>query len=386
MSPLTGESQSVARSARRSRAAPSVLEADDLVFCGCLCTAGEAEAVVYATGMATQLGRIAALSQRVRTELSPLQLQVNRAAKLIAADRRCGGPALPGHRHARRRAAARRRDHVRDRPARGERARGPAADDHSRARGRRAADGAPARAAQAPDRGRDARLDRRHLHRQDGDAHRGPHVGPQALGRRRPSWTRPPSWAAGSASPSRPSRGPRSAATTRTRISRPTAGSAAGTRARALSCSPPPRSARTSMRPRPSASTRRRRLFHFDPRLKRMTTLDAEPDGSALVPRQGRAPGAAASAAAGSGASPASGRSTTTRGRRCARPSRAMPGPASACSASRNGASRCRPTPWSVTRQSRGWSSSAWRRFRTRPGPTWPTRSQGAAGRASGSS
>jgi calcium-translocating P-type ATPase len=85
MSPLTGESQSVARSARRSRAAPSVLEADDLVFCGCLCAAGEAEGVVYATGMATQLGRIAALSQRVRTELSPLQIQVNHAAKLIAA-------------------------------------------------------------------------------------------------------------------------------------------------------------------------------------------------------------------------------------------------------------------------------------------------------------
>ena len=85
MSPLTGESQSVSRSARRSRPSPSLLEADDLVFCGSLCAAGEAEAVVYATGMGTQLGRIAALSQRVRTELSPLQVQVNRVAKLIAA-------------------------------------------------------------------------------------------------------------------------------------------------------------------------------------------------------------------------------------------------------------------------------------------------------------
>jgi calcium-translocating P-type ATPase len=85
MSPLTGESQSVARSASRTRPAASLLEADDLVFCGSLCAAGEAEAVVYATGMGTQLGRIAALSQRVRTELSPLQVQVNSAAKLIAA-------------------------------------------------------------------------------------------------------------------------------------------------------------------------------------------------------------------------------------------------------------------------------------------------------------
>jgi calcium-translocating P-type ATPase len=55
------------------------------VFAGTLCTAGEAMGVVYATGMATQLGRIAALSQRVKAEVSPLQVQVNRAAWLIAA-------------------------------------------------------------------------------------------------------------------------------------------------------------------------------------------------------------------------------------------------------------------------------------------------------------
>ena len=84
MAALTGESQPVARSAERSRPAPTLLEADDLVFSGTLCTAGEAVGVVYATAMATQLGRIAALSQRVRTEISPLQAQVNRAAQLIS--------------------------------------------------------------------------------------------------------------------------------------------------------------------------------------------------------------------------------------------------------------------------------------------------------------
>ncbi len=47
-----------------------MLEAEDLVFAGALCTGGEAEAIVYATGMHTQLGRIAALSQRVKSELS----------------------------------------------------------------------------------------------------------------------------------------------------------------------------------------------------------------------------------------------------------------------------------------------------------------------------
>ncbi len=83
-SPLTGESQPVSRTARRAAPAASPLQAEDLVFSGTLCTAGEAEAVVYATGMATQLGRIAALSQRVRIEASPLQVQVNRVALLIA--------------------------------------------------------------------------------------------------------------------------------------------------------------------------------------------------------------------------------------------------------------------------------------------------------------
>ena len=84
MSALTGESQPVARGAIRSRPAASPLESDDLVFGGTLVTGGEAEAVVYATGMGTQLGRIAALTQRVRVEVSPLQQQVNRAARLIA--------------------------------------------------------------------------------------------------------------------------------------------------------------------------------------------------------------------------------------------------------------------------------------------------------------
>jgi calcium-translocating P-type ATPase len=85
MAPLTGESQPVVRSADAVRRAASVLESEDLVFAGTLCTGGEAEAVVYATAMATQLGRIAALSQRVEPEISPLQRQVNRVAWLIAA-------------------------------------------------------------------------------------------------------------------------------------------------------------------------------------------------------------------------------------------------------------------------------------------------------------
>ncbi|MDO9410888.1 cation-transporting P-type ATPase [Patulibacter sp.] len=84
LSPLTGESQPVSRTARRIGPPAPPLEAEDLVFAGTLCTGGDGQAVVYGTGMHTQLGRIAALSQTVVTESSPLQRQVNKAAKLIA--------------------------------------------------------------------------------------------------------------------------------------------------------------------------------------------------------------------------------------------------------------------------------------------------------------
>ncbi len=84
MSPLTGESQPVTRSADRAEPAAAPLEAEDLVFAGTLCTGGDAKALVYGTGMHTQLGRIAALSQGAVDEISPLQRQVNRAAQLIA--------------------------------------------------------------------------------------------------------------------------------------------------------------------------------------------------------------------------------------------------------------------------------------------------------------
>jgi calcium-translocating P-type ATPase len=87
LSPLTGESVPVTRRADRTARRPThagPLEAEDLVFAGALCTGGEAEAVVYATAMHTQLGRIAALSQRVKADVSPLQRQVNHAARMIA--------------------------------------------------------------------------------------------------------------------------------------------------------------------------------------------------------------------------------------------------------------------------------------------------------------
>jgi calcium-translocating P-type ATPase len=83
-SALTGESVPVTREAGEPRS-EILLEARDLVFSGTSCTGGQAHALVFATGMQTELGRISALSERVSREESPLEAQVRRVAKLIAA-------------------------------------------------------------------------------------------------------------------------------------------------------------------------------------------------------------------------------------------------------------------------------------------------------------
>jgi calcium-translocating P-type ATPase len=84
-SALTGESQPVLRTAGVANAAETLLQAEDLIFSGTACTEGDARAIVFATGMQTQLGRIAALSQRTMIPPSPLEIQVRRVAWLIAA-------------------------------------------------------------------------------------------------------------------------------------------------------------------------------------------------------------------------------------------------------------------------------------------------------------
>ncbi len=84
MSTLTGESIPVTRSAERIDAERALIQARDLVFSGTSCTGGEARALVFATGMRTEIGRIASLSERVETEESPLEHQVRRVAWLIA--------------------------------------------------------------------------------------------------------------------------------------------------------------------------------------------------------------------------------------------------------------------------------------------------------------
>jgi len=84
LSALTGESAPVNRSADRTDVTRSLIEAHDLVFSGTTCTGGEATTIVTRTAMHTELGRIAALSQRGKAERSPLERQVRRATVLIA--------------------------------------------------------------------------------------------------------------------------------------------------------------------------------------------------------------------------------------------------------------------------------------------------------------
>lgn len=85
MSALTGESSPVERSAGRMSAADRPIDSPVLLFSGTTCVAGSAAAVVHGTGSHTELGRIAALSRKVRTDTSPLERQVRRVAWLIAA-------------------------------------------------------------------------------------------------------------------------------------------------------------------------------------------------------------------------------------------------------------------------------------------------------------
>ena len=85
LSALTGESVPTVRSAEFEDTDVPLLNARELLFSGTSATGGEGRGVVFATGMHTELGRIAALSERVKEEPSPLEVQVRRVAWLIAA-------------------------------------------------------------------------------------------------------------------------------------------------------------------------------------------------------------------------------------------------------------------------------------------------------------
>ena len=82
---LTGESAPVSRSAQPAPAETQLLEASNVVFTGTSVAHGRGSAIVFATGMLTEFGRIAALTQQIPEEPSPLTEQIKRLSYLIAA-------------------------------------------------------------------------------------------------------------------------------------------------------------------------------------------------------------------------------------------------------------------------------------------------------------
>ena len=82
---LTGESEPV-----RKTASPhddpnlTLIEMPNLVFAGTSVAYGGGKAVVFATAMATQFGKIAELTQSVESELSPLQKEMEKVVQLVA--------------------------------------------------------------------------------------------------------------------------------------------------------------------------------------------------------------------------------------------------------------------------------------------------------------
>jgi sodium/potassium-transporting ATPase subunit alpha len=80
---LTGESRPKARGAEADTAADP-LQARCLLLAGTMIVAGECSAVVYATGMRTEFGRIAHLTQTAGETESPLQKEIRRVSRLVA--------------------------------------------------------------------------------------------------------------------------------------------------------------------------------------------------------------------------------------------------------------------------------------------------------------
>lgn len=84
--PLTGESEpQIRRSEALDIEQASLADLPNLVFAGTNVATGSGKAVVYATGMETEIGKIASLTQEVKQEPSPLQRELGKVSKMIAA-------------------------------------------------------------------------------------------------------------------------------------------------------------------------------------------------------------------------------------------------------------------------------------------------------------
>ena len=88
---LTGESVPVAKDTASIDGDAALGDRHNMVFSGTAATYGHGRAVVTATGMRTEMGRIAGLLKQTPDEPTPLQRELDRTGKRLGAGR-------PGHR------------------------------------------------------------------------------------------------------------------------------------------------------------------------------------------------------------------------------------------------------------------------------------------------
>ena len=79
---LTGESDS--RVLTDAPCETELLDSANLVFAGTLVVSGSGQIVVYATGMATEFGKIARITGNVVEEISPLHAEITRVSRIVA--------------------------------------------------------------------------------------------------------------------------------------------------------------------------------------------------------------------------------------------------------------------------------------------------------------
>ena len=80
---ITGESLPQGRDAHPS-AAEELLHSQNILLAGTSLVSGQARAVVFATGMHTEFGKIAHLTQTADAAVSPLQQEIMRLSRLVA--------------------------------------------------------------------------------------------------------------------------------------------------------------------------------------------------------------------------------------------------------------------------------------------------------------
>lgn len=80
---LTGESQPVKKSTETLQEKTAIADMKNMVFSGTIVVSGRAKAIVVATGMKTEIGRIAKMIEDVKPEPTPLQKKMDKLGKLL---------------------------------------------------------------------------------------------------------------------------------------------------------------------------------------------------------------------------------------------------------------------------------------------------------------